>query len=463
MKVKTIVTSVAIASLAMAGSVYAAGNSDAQMAALQKQVQQLQAQVNAMGNSDSHGSTGKMLSTNSDYTFDMINNQTDTVNKELTILKHVQNGSLSGNGITVGVKGDLSAQYQRVSSNNKTRLNAPIGNLVATGVAGDWVAGFVNLRLANQSNAFIGSGFGVNAPVNNISGFSSVYLQDAYVVVGNLKKSPFYGFAGRKNVDFGNFNDVSNMVPSMTQSFFMAQADQVGVGYHSDLNKKTTLTTTFTAMNGGGSGSFNTVTPNGNINDFAANAKVDMQLSKDMAVHLGGGYINGTGFISSGNTTASKTGVGAVDLNAGMVMGNEVQNLAVNGEFVVTTHGVRGLQLRNNFSGNLNNVYSLSTILGWTTSGTGIFTSGSSIKAFNFNTAYTMPIKGHSTVFFANYDNVIQNSTNRLYMLNLGGRTEIVNNVWAGGSYVLAGGKMAASGATIPTSSTVLADVTAYF
>ncbi len=456
MKVKTIVTSVAIASLAMAGSVYAAGNSDAQMAALQQQVQQLQAQVNAMGNSDSHGSTGKMLSTNSDYTFDMINNQTDTVNKELTILKHIQNGSLSGNGLTIGAKADLSAQYQRTSSNNRTRLNAPIGNLVATGVASDWVAGFVNLRLANQSNVFAGTGG---------STFSSVYLQDAYVVVGNLKKSPFYGFAGRKNVDFGNFNDVSNMVPSMTQSFFMAQADQVGVGYHSDLNKKTTLTTTFTAMNGGSANNWNSVTPANNINDFAANAKVDMQLSKDMSVHVGGGYINGTGFVSTG-TTNTQTGVGAIDLNAGMIMGNKVQNLAVNGEFVVTTHGVAGLQGRNSFAGNVNNVYSLATILGWQSStpgGFGVFNSGSSIKAFNFNTAYTMPIKGHSTVFFANYDNVIQNSTNRLYMLNLGGRTEIVNNVWAGGSYVLAGGKMAASGVTIPTSSTILADVTAYF
>ena len=46
MKLKTIVTTVAAAGMAVAGSVYAADS-----ASLQTQINQLQAQVNAMGNS----------------------------------------------------------------------------------------------------------------------------------------------------------------------------------------------------------------------------------------------------------------------------------------------------------------------------------------------------------------------------------------------------------------------------
>ena len=464
MKLKTIVTSVAAAGFAVAGSVYAAGSTDAQLAALQQQVQQLQAQVNAMGNSGAKsGGSKSFVGINGEFTKDMLNNQ-DTVNKELTILQHRASGSLAANTITLGGKGEFYTQVQRVGGNNHTSINLPAANIAFTATAGDWVTAFLNLQVSNPQS----SGASTTTSYNG----DSVYLNDAYLVFGNLKASPFYVWGGKKTIDFGDFSTPSTLTPSLSESLFLATGGQIGAGYHQELAKGQAVTATFTVMNGGGDAQYNTVTPSGQINNFALNARFDGTISKDLTFHAGGGYINGTVFTQSTtqNNLApggqqNNTGTGAIDLNAGIKMGNDVQNLVVNGEFVVTTHGVKGVATQNNFSGNPNNIYGLGHILGWDS--VPMFTGGSSVKAFNLNTAYTMPVMGHSTVFFASYDNVIQNSDNRLYMVNAGARTEVVNNVWVGGSYILAGGKMqqltAAGPADTKTSNTILADVTAYF
>jgi len=472
-KLKTIVTSVAAAGFAVAGSVYAAGNSntDAQLKALTVQVQQLQTQLNAMANSGAKsgaksGGSGSFVGINSEFTKDMLNNQ-DTVNRELTILQHRADGSIAANTITLGGKGEIYTDFQRVGSKNNSSINLPAANIAFTATAGDWVTAFLNLQVSNpQSTTVMAGGTQANG--------DSVYLNDAYLVFGNLNVSPFYAWGGKKTIDFGDFSTPSTLTPSMLQSFFLASGGQLGAGYHQELARGQAVTATFTVMNGGGEAQYNSVTPSGQINNFAANVRYDGTLSKDLTFHAGGGYINGTAFTQSSTKTnystgQNDTGTGAIDLNAGAKMGNDVQNLVVNAEFVVTTSGVHGLATQNNFIGNANNIYSLGHILGWDT--VPAFSSGAAVKAFNLNTAYTMPVMGHSTVFFASYDNVIQNSDNRLYMLNAGARTEVVNNVWVGGSYILAGGKMtqftpAKNGPTTSdtkTSNTVLVDVTAYF
>ena len=466
MKLKTIVTSVAAAGFAVAGSAYAAGSTDSQLTALQQQVQQLQAQVNAMGNSGAKSSSSQsFVGINSAFTKAMLNNQ-DKVNKELTILQHRKDSSLAANSITLGGKGELYANYQRESGKNSTHINLPAANIAFTATAGDWVSAFLNLQVSNpQSNQYSAFGSGNNG--------DNVYLSDAYLVFGNLNVTPFYVWGGKKDVDFGDFSTPSTMVPSMTESFFLASGGQLGAGYHKDFAKGQAVTATFTAMNGGGESLYNTHTPDGQVNNFAVNTRYDGTLSKGLTFHAGGGYINGSAFKSSGTPASGASPahygnrVGAFDLNGGVKMGNSVQNWTVNGEFVVTTGGVKGMQPNNSFVANPNNIYSLGHILGWDSQP--MFQSGSTVKALNLNSAYTMPVMGHSTVFFVSYDNVMQNSSNRLYMVNAGARTEVVNNVWVGGTYVLAGGNMQMFkpteplGAGVPTSSTILADVTAYF
>ena len=147
MKLKMIVTTVAAAGMAVAGSVYAADS-----ASLQTQINQLQAQVNAMGNSSAKSGGGAFVRTNSEYTMDMLNNQ-DSTNRELTILQHRKNGSLASNSVYLGGKGEMYADVQRVGSKNTSTINMPSANLIFTGTAGKWVTGYLNLQASNPSTA----------------------------------------------------------------------------------------------------------------------------------------------------------------------------------------------------------------------------------------------------------------------------------------------------------------------
>ena len=449
-KLKRIVTTVAAAGIVLAGSAYA------DTASMQKQLDQLQAKVNAMSNSagpQTGSRSHAFVNTNSKYTYDMLNNQ-DSTNRELTILQHRANGSVKSNAVYLGGKGELYSDYQRVGSNNSTKLHLPSANLIFTGTAGKWVTGYLNLQASNPVTV-IGSAQSQTT--------SSVFLNDAYMVFGNLNASSFYGFGGIKTVDFGNFYNPNTIMPTLSQAFFEAAGGQVGAGYYKDLTHGNTINATITALNGGGTSSYNTMTSNANnINDYAANATFHGQVTKDMSFHVGGGYINGTGFKSTDNGR-----VGAINANAGVMMGNPINNIKLNAETTWTTSGVHGLNVGSSFLSNAQNLYGGEYMI-WgqnmsqAQAGT-MFSGGGTVKAFNFNAAYTTNLIKYPTVLFANYDNVLQNSANRLYMVSAGGRMEAVHNVWVGASYALAGGKMDSAATDINTSNTVLADVTAYF
>jgi hypothetical protein len=456
MKLKMIVTTVAAAGMAVAGSVYAADS-----ASLQTQINQLQAQVNAMGNSSTKSGGSSFVRTDSEYTMDMLNNQ-DSTNRELTILQHRKNGSLASNSVYLGGKGEMYTDIQRVGSKNTSALNMPSANLIFTGTAGKWVTGYLNLQASNPVTLDQQTG-------KASSTASSVFLNDVYLTIGNLNASPFYGFGGIKTVDFGNFYNPNTVMPTLTQAFFEAAGGQVGMGYFKDLSNGNSLNITTTVMNGGGIATYNSMTSNGNnINDFAVNGTFNGKVAKNMTLHVGAGYINGTGFARTQTASGGQGRVGAVDANAGIMMGNEVQNLKVNAEFVMTTVAVNGLNSGSSFLSNGQNLYGASYIIWGPTTLQNSFQGNGTVKALNLNTAYTTPFMGHRIVLFANYDNVLQNSINRLYMVDAGARMETIHNVWVGATYALAGGKMqnlvGATGTTnLNTSNTILADVTAYF
>lgn len=50
-------------------------------------------------------------------------------------------------------------------------------------------------------------------------------LREAYVIIGDLTKSPFYAAFGRKTIDFGEFNSYNPYVHSVNQHFFWALSD----------------------------------------------------------------------------------------------------------------------------------------------------------------------------------------------------------------------------------------------
>jgi len=407
--------------------------------------------------------------TDTDYSQQMLSNQSFT-GSVLNILNARKSGDLASNAIYIGGKGELYAEYQSTSSvaaglgeggtlvrrsgatlnnNSSTEVNLPYADLAFTSTIGDWVTGFADLQVSNAAD-------------------SSVKLPAAYFVVGNLSQSPFYGFGGKKVVEFGKFSSPNNFMPTLTRAYFMAYGGQVGTGFAMN-----GLDVVATFMNGKGMAMMNSQASNAQqLNDFAVNASYTGKAG-NLGYYAGAGYINATGFSGNKNSTVISNDnkmVGALDFNAGVT----VQGLAVNGEFLVTTSGVHGMNetsVYGNAVKNGNVAYTSGAShpdsAGFTAFGFNAlpvlvdFNAGSTVKAWSLDSSYTMPVAGKDMVPYVSYSQVAQNSDNNLYQFEVGTRYNVIDSVWLGGSYNFMSGK--SQGTKVGNFNTLMVDATVYF
>ncbi len=417
--------------------------------------------------------------TDANYSQQVLNNQNVT-GTALDILHARKSGDLASNAIYIGGKGEIYGTYGNVSGNNNgnyvpgtlvggskavvaggsditsnsnTNIKMPYADIALTSTIGNWVTGFADLQVTNV-------------------GSSNVTLPNAYFIVGNLQKSPVYFVGGKKVVDFGKFSSPNNFMPTLTRAYFMAYGGQVAAGY-----SQNGINATFTLMNGLGESMLNSAASNANqVNDFALSASYNGMAGK-VKYYAGAGYINATGFSHTATTSivpgaavssADNTMVGAVDFNGGMT----VQGLSVNGEFLITTQGVRGMN-ESSVYGNarvnqgMASANAVADSTGYAAFGFNAlpavvdFTSGSTVKAWSLDSSYTMPVAGKDMVPYVTYSQVAQNSDNNLYQIEVGTRYNIIDTVWVGGSYNYMSGK--SSGSSIGKFNTVMLDATAYF
>ncbi len=394
--------------------------------------------------------------TDASYSQQMLNNQQVT-GSVLDILNARKSGDLAPNAIYIGGKGEIYAQYQNtsgvkannaglaavpnVNNNSSSAVKMPYADLAFTSTIGDWVTGFADIQVNNAAD-------------------SNVVLPSAYFIVGNLSKSPFYAFGGKKVVEFGKFDSVTNFMPTLTRAYFMAYGGQVGAGFAMN-----GINATATLMNGNGGSMMNSQASNASqINNFALNASYNGKAG-DLGYYAGAGYINATGF--SHNKYGEKNSmVGALDFNAGVT----VQGLAINGEFLVTTSGVKNLN--GTALGNANTIPFAGSASHPDTAGITAFAinalpalisfdSGSTVKAWSLDSSYTMPVAGKDMVPYVSYSQVAQNSDNNLYQFEVGTRYNVVDTVWIGGSYNYMSGKTHAQ--SMGSYNTLMLDATVYF
>lgn len=400
--------------------------------------------------------------TDASYSQQMLNNQQVT-GSVLDILNARKSGDLAPNAIYIGGKGEIYAQYRNTSSvpasnnNSSSEIKMPYADLAFTSTIGDWVTGFADVQVSNAAS-------------------SNVTLPNAFFVVGNLAKSPFYAFGGKKVVEFGKFDSVTNFMPTLTRAYFMPYGGQVGAGF--SMNG---LDVTATLMNGKGESLMNSQASNAQqINNFALNASYNGKAG-NLGYYAGAGYVNATGFSANKSTPVISGGnvvgldnqnkmVGALDFNAGVT----IQGLAVNGEFLVTTSGVHGMNQTSVFAngvkgqgGVYNGTASHPDTAGLTAFGFNAlpsliaFDSGSTVKAWSLDSSYTMPVAGKDMVPYVSYSQVAQNSDNNLYQFEVGTRYNVVDTVWIGGSYNYMSGKSA--GTSVGKYNTLMLDATVYF
>ena len=122
-------------------------------------------------------------------------------------------------------------------------------------------------------------------------GQDSLQTRKAFVVAGNLDKSPVYGFLGRKTIDWGNFETYSPFTHSVGNHFWRADSDGpvAGIGYD-----KNGLNVVATAINGGRHLRVADTPTEGKINNFALKASKKFNLSEDVSTTVGAGYLHGT-------------------------------------------------------------------------------------------------------------------------------------------------------------------------
>ena len=235
---------------------------------------------------------GLSVRTNPYHTRDMLDWQENTTGKTLTLLANRAKGNLKPNSLYLGggfkgafmwQKTDTAGQFPILSrfpdfspSTDREAGVFAINNaaLSFTSTFGDWTT--VYLQPEYSETEFRGDQ-------------DEFQLRKAFVVFGNLEKTPFYAAFGRKTIDFGNFDGYNPFTHTEAQHYFWAVSDQpvLEVGYY-----KNGLKLTASAFSGGRQLRVAYADENNNIANYAFNAEKEFLLGGDKAFTIGGGYLH---------------------------------------------------------------------------------------------------------------------------------------------------------------------------
>lgn len=428
------------------------------------------------GNVDGSESTEQnsgVVNTKPTYSQQLLNSWAVT-GTEIGILNTRQSGELSNNKLYIGgrvefygIYGDVTGNHNSnyfpgtltAGFNNKdysaTNIKMPYIDLAFTSTIGDWITGIADLQVNNTST-------------------SNVTLPNAYIIVGNLSKSPFYFVGGKKVVSFGNFNSVANFTPTLTRAYFMAYGGQIAVGYTND-----DLDVTATVMNGLGESMLNSKASSANqISDFAISATYTHK-NDQLDYYVGTGYINATGFSDENNNM-----IGAFDLNGGV----KFNNLQIDGEFLLTSDNVHNMNDTSVYAYSKANAVanggenivvvptddgeSIATSNYVDTSGYTAFSfnsipalinfnSGDKVMAWSVSSTYTISVSEKDLIPYLSYSQAAQNYDNNLYQIEIGTRFNVTEGVWIGASYNYLTGT--SDGDNIGKFNTLMFNAAAYF
>jgi len=157
-----------------------------------------------------------------------------------------------------------------------------------TAMLGDWVTGHA-VMLFDPEQSF---GEGTNTDLER----NQVQVRRAYVMIGNLDRSPFFTSLGKLAVPFGLTDTVNPFTASTVWHAFGGLANGATVGYAGE-----GLALTAMAIQGGSQfRAANTPVEGTNVpsrvNNFALDANYTLPLSRDGELLLGGSYLQGSAY-----------------------------------------------------------------------------------------------------------------------------------------------------------------------
>ena len=481
MKLKPVVATMCVLGLGAAGTAFAAGGVDAQIANLQAQIQQLQAQVNHMGTTGGHSaamgsSLAGMVSTNSTLS-QQLNGDKMLVGQDLMILNDAKAGKIA-HGLTIGgmLQGDMSYAHsnKRVTGDVNESLfnnlyldgrNSTAKSQTAVTLTNFKLNMLANLNAWTNAVVQLGESYPGQDLTEGLKGSnflainSGIQVQQAYLLIGNLAQSPFYGFVGNRYIDFGQFANVNPFTQPLTREFFQAAGDTVGAGIHTN-----GIDATLSLMNGGNSNNMVYATNgvvaqnlytrnNSEINNFAINLGYGQDVN-NVDWHVGLGYLNGG---SKANARVGKSGQtgdlrtnSVWDANARLSVANFdfYAEYMMSGSASAKADGVNG-------DGDISS-----------------YAKGGHAQAWQLAGDYNFPLMGHKSVASLSYSQAkAVNATDATFAQYVAGlRTEAMKNVWAGVEYAYQDGVPVnyVNNGTLKngdnvTNNTVTLDLTAYF
>ena len=229
-------------------------------------------------------SQAETLITNSELSWQMGNTLLG-VDREYYLINAQQNGTLEPGDIWFGTYGNGAIFYQNHKQKSQGRsstsqITIPAIKFQFAAIINDQLLAFVQ---AQASNLLKSQNDGIKVP-------------NAYAVYHRniAQDSQFYMLAGKKDIDFGSFEnlvtttsdvDLSNLV----QKYFQANGNVIGAGVLSH-----GFNGIISWMNGGQNNNTNLYTSNSNqINNFAINLNYTLG-NEQRYLKLGAGYLNGS-------------------------------------------------------------------------------------------------------------------------------------------------------------------------
>lgn len=335
----------------------------------------------------------------------LLNTQQET-SDGLFILESRQNGLLKDNYLYLGGMGSFTPVWGRDSQNglSSNSVNNYTLEYYVLSTLGEWTSVYASLNT-----------YTVNGQWNVTPG-------NIFFILGNLEKFPVYSYAALSTVNFGNFNETTNFLPTLTRLYFMQSGGNINVSYNQN-----GLQANFVFLGSSRNNNLLQVANayNGNANlGYSVNLKYTQDLDK-----VGDYWYAGTAYSNvSGFTNQNNDNVGVVDFNFGM----NINKFEFINEFVFTDKGVtRATDLSAGF--NLRESFSASIFPGLQSSK--FLTSGGRIYSWSSQLDYTFDLYNKDLVPYVSYSQIQQASDNYAAMVNTGFRYNAFSDAWAGFSY----------------------------
>ena len=144
----------------------------------------------------------------------VLNTQDGAAQGPIFEIQSRENGLLKDDSLYLGGTGAFLPIWNPSSSEQSKSINNYNFEYYLLSTIGDWTTVYASL------NTF------------TIDGEWNVSPADTYFMLGNLKKFPVYTYVGLTTVDFGNFDEVTNFIPTLTRKYFMQSGGNASIAYN---------------------------------------------------------------------------------------------------------------------------------------------------------------------------------------------------------------------------------------